>query len=465
MNRRTLLSALLFSSLTPLLSDYRAEGAPPTSDDARLKAASREDNAGWIVLHLSGAPKEIGFQHGSLLAAEIDDVLKALKASIAMEGSAWDKYRAAAIAVFDKKLDAECRAEMEGIVEGLKAHGLPYDFTDILALNAHIEIEGYYFPAVESKTTGILRSGAPMACSAFVAVGKYTRDGKIVMGHNFWWDYLMGQRWRVILNVRPTKGNRFMMDTLPGLIHSGTDFAVNAAGILVTETTIGGFMGFDTDGIPEFVRMRRATQYANSMDEWVQIVSNGNNGGYANTWLLGDTKRGEIGKLELGLKNVVFSRSRDGYYYGANYPEDANLSAQECMPGSADNRSCVGRRKRWGKLLEENIGKIDAEQAKLFLADTFDELTQRPGASVATLCGRGDKPDGSGDASGACNTKVITSDMAARMTLWGRMGFSDGSTFDAKTYLAQHPRATALTPYLHDIPAQNWVEIKSAFDK
>ena len=35
----------------------------------------------------------------------------------------------------------------------------------------------------------------------------------------------------------------------------------------------------------------------------------GNNGGYANTWLLADTKTNEIGKLELGLKNVIFYRS------------------------------------------------------------------------------------------------------------------------------------------------------------
>ena len=29
----------------------------------------------------------------------------------------------------------------------------------------------------------------------------------------------------------------------------------------------------------------------------------GNNGGYANDWLIGDNKTGEIALLELGLKN------------------------------------------------------------------------------------------------------------------------------------------------------------------
>jgi len=32
-----------------------------------------------------------------------------------------------------------------------------------------------------------------------------------------------------------------MMDGMPGLIHSGDDFGVNTAGIVITETTIGYF--------------------------------------------------------------------------------------------------------------------------------------------------------------------------------------------------------------------------------
>jgi hypothetical protein len=52
------------------------------------------------------------------------------------------------------------------------------------------------------------------------------------------------------------------MDGQPGLIHSADDFGVNAAGIAITETTISGFSGFDPNGIPEFVRARKAMQYA-----------------------------------------------------------------------------------------------------------------------------------------------------------------------------------------------------------
>ena len=93
------------------------------------------------------------------------------------------------------------------------------------------------------------------------------------------------------------------MDGLPGVIASDDDFGVNSAGIMVTETTITQFEGWDPAGKPEFVRARKALQYSRSIDDFVRIMLDGNNGGYANDWLIGDNKTGEIALLELGLKN------------------------------------------------------------------------------------------------------------------------------------------------------------------
>ena len=111
------------------------------------------------------------------------------------------------------------------------------------------------------------------------------------MAHNNWSEYVIGERWNVILDIVPEKGNRIFMDALPGLIHSGDDFNINSAGLIVTETTISGFSGFDTSGVAEFVRARQAIQYGSSIDEWVKIMEENNNGGYANDWLIGDPSR------------------------------------------------------------------------------------------------------------------------------------------------------------------------------
>jgi hypothetical protein len=62
------------------------------------------------------------------------------------------------------------------------------------------------------------------------------------------------------------------MDGLPGFIHSGDDFSINSAGLIVTETTISNFSGFDPDGVAEFVRARKAVQYASSIAEWMDIM-------------------------------------------------------------------------------------------------------------------------------------------------------------------------------------------------
>ena len=70
-------------------------------------------------------------------------------------------------------------------------------------------------------------------------------------------------------------------------------------------------MPFDPKGVPEFSRMRRATQDASSIEQWCEIMKRGNNGGYANAWLLGDINTNEIARLELGLKQVAFEKKKE----------------------------------------------------------------------------------------------------------------------------------------------------------
>src|SRR5438874_13747481 len=119
------------------------------------------------------------------------------------------------------------------------------------------------------------------------------------------------------------------MDGFPGVITSDDDFGVNSAGIMVTETTITQFKGFDPSGIPEFVRSRKAMQYANSIDDYVRIIKQGNNGGYANDWLIGDRKTNEVGYLELGLKHAPLCRFKDGYFISSNFARDPQVIKEE----------------------------------------------------------------------------------------------------------------------------------------
>ena len=54
----------------------------PKADD-RLKGSFRRPAVnGWTVVHLEGTPAEIGFQHGYLLAPEIQDLENVYKCEL-----------------------------------------------------------------------------------------------------------------------------------------------------------------------------------------------------------------------------------------------------------------------------------------------------------------------------------------------------------------------------------------------
>jgi hypothetical protein len=437
------------------------------SRDARLKSSVREDKNGWIHVRLGGTPREVGFQHGWYLAPEIDDTLKAL--ALLAKNSAkrdWAFFREAAIRMFWPRLDPEYRDEIEGIAEGLKARlpASPWDKIDLVALNGWIELASYYVPYLEDKLkTGPGESRAPGSCSAFIATGSSTEDGRIVMGHNNWSDYIMGERWNVILDIRPEKGYRIIMDALPGYIHSGDDFVVNSAGLIYTETTIDKFKGFREDGVPEFARARKAAQYASSIDDFVRIMTADGNGAYANDWLIGDLKTNEIARLELGLKNHRVWRTSDGYLVGSNFPSDEKLIAEETTFNPKDaTQGTLVRKARWEGLMEENKGRINAELGKKFEGDHVDASTGAKASNGNVLCGhidndsRGWPPWGPYCPAGAVQGKVTSAALAKEMKFWARMGHPCGQDFLAAPFLAKHPEYRWQEKALKDMKAHPW---------
>lgn len=461
-----LLTALLFYTI---IYSQPATPSPvtPPSGDPRLSKATRADKAGWIYVHLEGSPKDIGYQHGYLLATEIDDLIKTMQHFLPHNsGKDWTFYREAVKRLFWNKIDKEYQDEITGITKGLKAKGFDYDVYDLVVLNGNIELAQYYVPWLAEKIhPGAADNKAPGNCSGFIATGSYTADGQIAIGHNNWTDYIVGERWNVIADIVPQKGHRLFMDMMPGLIHSGDDFVITDGGILITETTITQFKGFDEKGIPEFVRARKAAQYANNIDDFVKIMTTGNNGGYANDWLVGDTKTNEIARLELGLKNFKVWRTKDGIYTGSNFPSDTKLIAEETTfkPGDSTN-SPNSRRRRWEQLTNDYKGKIDAETAKTIEGDSYNELTKAKEASRCVIAGRVDTdPKGCPEwgwpafyPGGTVQGKVTTAALAKDLMFWAHMGNPNGDDFLAAPFFQLHPEFQWQANYLHDMKANPW---------
>ena len=119
-----------------------------------------------------------------------------------------------------------------------------------------------------------------------------------------------------------------------------------------------------------------------------------NNGGYANAWILGDNKTGEIARLELGLKNHFLERTTNGYFTGANFPVNEKILKEETSfdPTSVD-QSANMRRQRWDILMVQYKGKINIDNAKSFMSDHFDTRRNTEKAGRFSLCGHIDEDE------------------------------------------------------------------------
>jgi hypothetical protein len=440
----------------------------------------RFESGGWIYVHLEGSPSQIGFQHGQLLSAEIEDMVGVIRLeNTHATRRDWDFFRDAARKQLWPHLDAEYRQELEGIAKGVQSKGVKLDVWDIVALNGGIELPQYYVPWLDKREHAknaphILPEGR---CSAFIATGNYTKGGKIVIAHNNWSSYAEGARWTVIFDIQPAAGmgHRMLIDGEPGVITSQDDFGINDAGLLITETTITQFEGWNPDGKPEFMRSRKALQYASSIDEYVSIIKEGNNGGYANDWLIGDRKTGEIGYLELGLKNTPLWKSKDGYFVSSNFPRDPQLIKNETDgfdPGNLGS-SPNARRVTFEKKMADSKGRIDVALAEQFMADHGDSYTGKVEADQRSLCGHVDTvKDGIPEwgwapyyPGGAVTGKVADSDLAAHLSLIAHAGHPCGDDFLAAPFLDAHPEYSYLKPILKDMPSGPWTTFTAAEKK
>jgi hypothetical protein len=446
-------------------SAYQAKALTETAD-GRLQGGKRFERSGWVYVHLEGAPDKVGYQHGALLAKEIEDLLRVMKPMMTHSGKHdWNFFREAAEKMLWPKTDKEYQDEIDGIVAGATAKGVKLDRYDAVVMNAFIELGQYYVPWLEKQRGEALSARAPGNCSAFIATGSWTKDGRIVMGHNAWTDYVIGSRWNIVFDIKPEKGHRMLMDGLPGVIASMDDFGVNANGIAITETTITGFVGFDPNGKPEFARARKAMQYSDSIDDYVRIMLDGNNGGYANDWLVGDNKTGEIALFELGLKEHSMRRTKDGYFVGSNFPVDEKLlKAETDFDPKNKANSANGRRARWEQVMAEYKGKIDVDAAKKFELDGFDSFAKKQGPNERSLCGAVESslrgvPEWDWPAyfpGGTVQSKVMDAKMAENMQMWGAYGHPCAPDFIAEDFLKERKEYEWMRGLLRDMKNGDW---------
>jgi hypothetical protein len=473
-----------------------------------LSQGSKRVINGWTHVSIKGTAYDRGFQYGYLVSKEF---AKAYKVTAAMTyktmGVKMSTFNQVAVRLTKGKIPKELLQEMQGIADGLTKAGVPTTLDQIIGWNDLTETTGYWWPAMGMKhylkyaPQGLINYSsypAPYAvgtnnkgtdagafgpvpnkirqkytCSGFIATGSATKDGKIVIGHETFDDFYLGQFENIILDITPAKGERMIFQTTPGFIQSNTDFWVTGAGLVILETTIANQYAYSLHGVPEFVRVREASQYAKTIPQWVKMMEKGNNGGYANTWLLGNIHTNHIASFSQALNYQGFREKNSGYFTGANVSQDPRIrNVEGSDSGYNDTRQQTGaRRTRWIELMNRNYGKIDRKVGEKMLADTYDVYLDKPNnPSSRTICAEYDKdpqPYVSDPAAvwnipyypaGSVDAKITTAAAAQKMIMWARFGRANGEAFNAKAFMRKHPEWRWEKKYLFSRPSEPWTK-------
>jgi hypothetical protein len=433
---------------------------------------------GWVYVSIKGGPFERGEAYGKLIAKDMKKIMDTIRFIIYNDyGVEWNFFVDACSKFYTPKIKEhflEFYEEMAGFAKGAgmsveevvcwnNYFTLTESFWSDLPEEIAIAVKGSVNKAMGSKEGG----GQQERCSAFIANGDWTADGKIVVAHNNFSNFVDGQFAKYVVDLKPTKGNRILMLGFPGWIWSGTDFFVTSAGIIGTETTIGGFVAYNNN-IPISCRIRNAMQYGKNLDDYEQMLLDGNSGDYANSWLFGDTNTNEIMRIELGLRFHNTERTKNGYFIGFNAPYDPRIRNLECVNTGFDDirRHQGARRVRLADLMDEHKGKLNVALAQQIISDHYDVYLHKENPCSRTCCSHYelDAREYMSDPSrpkpfqprGALDGNVCDTEMAKKMSFSLRWGNSCGIPFIKDKFCDENREWAYLRDYLEDRPEQPW---------
>ncbi len=445
---------------------------------------------GWHQISVWGEPYERGYAHGLLLAEEIKECFDTMKYALYdSHGLPIDFFVEASNFLFKSAIKnnfPKIFEELEGITDGARKNGSGVSLDEMVLLNNLLSID-YALSYLENNASKVhtmspenksliksigkstLEGGADDRCSAFMAVGDYTKDGNICCGHNTFTNFVVGQFVNCIITVNPSKGDghKVMYQSSAGSICSGTDFFVTSNGFVGTETTIGGFFAYDNLD-PICCRIRTCMQYARTMEDYIRFLEKNNSGDYANSWLIGDTKNNEIMRIELGLKYSNIERTKNGCFIGFNAPYDARIRNLECVnTGFDDIRRHQGARKvRLEELTEKYKGKIDTDIAKEIIGDHYDVYLHKENPCSRTCCSHYDLDDRAFMSQadrplpyqprGAVDGIVADTQMIKQGKFLAKWGSSCNIPFYVDKFMKNNIQWKRFAPYLKDRPNMPW---------
>ena len=153
-------------------------------------------SSGWITVKVSGSYYDMGYQHGSILCKQIEkakEVMKSLvKTNYKISLSDYVKKCVSLVKESDKWKNIF--DELRGIRDGCSS---AMSLDELIAWNMYLSMDE------------ILNKRLVQRCSAFIATGSKTVDGKILMAHNTHCDYASGFISNIVMHLHPSAPDTF----------------------------------------------------------------------------------------------------------------------------------------------------------------------------------------------------------------------------------------------------------------
>lgn len=270
---------------------FRRKKVPSKLAPAVVEAAggrlSRHPD-GRLVLELQGSPAQRGLQHGTLLAAEIAETLRALER---LAGDGWAPLRRSAVRLVQPQLSPAQRQEIDAIAAA--AH-VPADA--LVALNAWEDLlDGYVAP-----------EGAPRQASGAGAMAG--KGGFVFVEAELALPLALAHLPRVTQFQSPAGGVGWITEALPGQIRSASGFYVSSAGLVLLSGPVPA-QPLDRLGTPAALRAHAAIAAARSAIQLAELFAERATMTRGARWLVVDAGNRELLELDGAARAPIVSRA------------------------------------------------------------------------------------------------------------------------------------------------------------
>jgi len=347
-----------------------------------------EQRDGLRILHLSGTPYEMGYQHGVLLREQVRARIRDhVWGGLIREGRVSHLLLLRHAREVGSRIPSEYREEMAGLADGAMV-----SYSEVLLLNTHGDLiaqpwpdsqiqdlllstsppfvphlgPGYdperISPAAQGGSSGAVLGGPPRG--TFALFGSATRDRTLLHGLDFASPAPPLEELLLVV-YRPEAGNGFVGLGLPGMV--GFQIGLNEEQISVTALPSPS-QDASLEGTPLSLVLREVLQYAGDIPTAVRILASADRTTGHNV-LVGDGKRPLAEAVEFSTHLYAVFEAENDFLVRSNHYLDATLAETQRSLSDPEEDSSWEHLEVLLKAVDSGYGRFDASRLERLIRD------------------------------------------------------------------------------------------------